>query len=60
LKSVTTLFGSIFGYVPAAYLLLDGYFGNKYYVNLAKVYHLDLISKLKSTAALYFPYQGGY
>jgi len=60
LKAVFLSFVGTLGFVPAAYLVLDGYFGNQYYIKLAKQYKLHLISKLKSTAALYLPYDGQY
>jgi hypothetical protein len=58
LQSVTISLSTTFGWLPAAYLLLDGYFGNQHYVRLAQKYKLHLISKLKSTAGLYLPYSG--
>jgi len=60
LKTVFVSFSGILGFVPTAYLALDGYFGNQYYIRLAKQYKLNLISKLKSTAGLYLPYDGAY
>ena len=60
LKSVVGLLISQLGYLPVSYLLLDGYFGNQYYVRLAKQYNLNIISKLKSTSGLYLPYIGIY
>ena len=51
---------SLFGCLPVAYLLLDGYFGNQHYVRLARKYKVHLISKLKYTSGLYLPYSGAY
>lgn len=56
LKTVTKLLSN-FGMLSCAYLTLDGYFGNQHYMRLAKSYSLDLISKLKSNASLFFPFQ---
>jgi len=58
LQLVTTLLIAVLGVLPSSYLLLDGYFGNQHYMRLALKYNLHLISKLKVTAALYFPYDG--
>jgi len=58
LKTVILMLISCFGKLFCTYLTLDGYFGNQYYMRLAKSYSVDLISKLKSNSALYFPFQG--
>ncbi len=60
LKSVTISLLSLIGNIPVSFLVLDGYFGNQYYVRLALNYKVHLISKLKSTASLYFKYEGPY
>lgn len=44
--------------LSATYLTLDGYFGNQYYIRLAKSFSLHLISKLKRNSTLFFPYEG--
>lgn len=41
--------------IPLRYLVLDGYFGNKNALQMAKACGLCLISKLRVDAALYFP-----
>jgi len=60
LKNVTISLFSIFGHLPVSFLVLDGYFGNQFYVRLALKYKVHLISKLKSTASLYFQYDEIY
>lgn len=51
---------TLIGHLPAAFLVLDGYFGNQHYMRLAAEHGLHLISKLRSDAALYLPYSGVY
>jgi putative transposase len=48
------------GYTPLTYLVLDGHFGNHNALQMARQSHLQLISKLRYDAALYFPYTGPY
>ncbi|MDQ5853451.1 MAG: transposase [Chloroflexota bacterium] len=48
------------GRVPLVYLALDGHFGNGPTLQMVRVCGLHLISKLRSDAALYFPYDGPY
>jgi hypothetical protein len=50
----------IAGVIPLTYLVLDGHFGNKHALAMARQSHLHLISKLRCDAALYFPYTGPY
>jgi putative transposase len=50
----------IAGRVPLLYLALDGHFGNSPTLQMARGCGLHLISKLRSDAALYFPYDGPY
>jgi putative transposase len=50
----------IAGVIPVSYLVLDGHFGNHNALHMARQSHLHLISKLRSDAALYFPYTGPY
>jgi len=50
----------IAGVVPLTYLVLDGHFGNKHALAMARQSNLHLISKLRCAAALYFPYTGPY
>jgi putative transposase len=50
----------IAGVIPLRYLVLDGHFGNHNALHMARQSHLHLISKLRSDAALYFPYTGSY
>ena len=46
--------------IPLTYLVLDGHFGNHNALHMARQSNLHLISKLRSDAALYFPYAGPY
>jgi putative transposase len=46
--------------IPLTYLVLDGHFGNHNALRTAQQCHLHLISKLRSDAALYMPYDGPY
>ena len=46
--------------VSLTYLALDGHFGNHPALYMTRQCNLHLISKLRSDAALYFPYQGPY
>ena len=48
------------GLVPLTYLTLDGHFGNKHALRMVRQCDLHLISKLRSDAALYLPYDGPY
>jgi len=48
------------GLVPLTYLALDGHFGNKHALHMVRQCNLHLISKLRSDAALYLPYDGPY
>ena len=50
----------IAGSVPVVYLALDGHFGNTPTLQMVRGCGLHLISKLRSDAALYFPYDGPY
>ncbi|MBA2631565.1 MAG: transposase [Chloroflexi bacterium] len=50
----------IAGRVPLVYLTLDGHFGNSPTLQMVRGCGLHLISKLRSDAALYFPYDGPY
>jgi len=47
-------------YIPLTYLVLDGHFGNHNALHMAQQCPLQLISKLRSDAALYVPYEGPY
>ena len=48
------------GSVPLTYLALDGHFGTSPAVQMVRDCGLHLISKLRSDAALYLPYDGPY
>jgi hypothetical protein len=53
LRLVTTV-------LSVTYLVLDGHFGNHNALQRARQCNLQLISKLRCDAALYFPYTGPY
>ncbi len=55
LKSVLAMIGQT---IQLKYIALDGHFGNEPCANMIKELGLDLISKLRTDAALYLPYQG--
>lgn len=46
--------------IPVTYLVLDGHFGHHNALHMAQQCHVQLISKLRSDAALYGPYEGLY
>lgn len=50
----------IAGWLPLTYLVLDGHFGNSPACHMARQCGLQLISKFRSDAALYAPYDGPY
>ncbi len=50
----------IAGRLPVVYLAMDGHFGNSPTTQMIRGCGLHLISKLRSDAALYFPYDGPY
>jgi DDE superfamily endonuclease len=55
LQALLTLIGLDLSLV---YCVLDGAFGNNYALQMVRQCSLHLISKLRSDAALYFPYEG--
>ena len=57
---VQDLLQLIVGWLSLTYLVLDGHFGNRGAVQMAQQCGLQLISKLRSDAALYEPYAGPY
>ncbi len=59
-RLVQELLQLIAGLLPLTYLLLDGHFGTNAALQMAQQCGLHLISKLRSDAALYEPYQGPY
>jgi len=48
------------GKLPLVYLALDGHFGHSPALQMVRACGLHLISKLRSDAALYLPYDGPY
>jgi hypothetical protein len=50
----------IAGHLPLVYLALDGHFGNSPTCQMVRGCGLQLISKLRVDAALYFPHDGRY
>ncbi len=57
---VCELLQLIAGWLPLTYLVLDGHFGNRAAGHMAQQCGLQLISKLRSDAALYEPSTGPY
>jgi hypothetical protein len=57
---VQDLLHLITGWLSLTYLVLDGHFGNHAAFQMAQQCGLQLISKLRSDAALYEPYAGPY
>jgi len=57
---LAALLKGIAGVVSLTYVVLDGHFGNHNALHMARQHNLHLISKLRSDAALYFPYVGPY
>ena len=57
---IEALLQRIAGFIPLAYLVLDGHFGNHHALQMALQCHLHLISKLRCDSALYLPYDGPY
>jgi putative transposase len=64
LQRIQTLVGDLLqliaGWLSLTYLVLDGHFGNRAACQMAQQCGLQLISKLRSDAALYEPYAGPY
>jgi putative transposase len=58
LKMLQTLLITIQGTIHLTYLVLDGHFGNHPALHMVRQCQLHLISKLRSDAALFFPYTG--
>ena len=50
----------IAGVIPLVYVALDGHFGNSPSLQMVRGCGLHLLSKLRSDAALYVPYDGPY
>ena len=57
-KMVLALLQTIQGCLHLTYLVLDGHFGNHPAMRMVRQCQLHLISKLRSDAALFFPYTG--
>jgi hypothetical protein len=57
---IAGLLARIRPYLTVTYLVLDGHFGNHNAVLMARRLGLQLISKLRSDSALYYPYDGPY
>jgi len=57
-KMIQELLKTIAGHIPLTYLVLDGHFGNHPALLMVRQCGLHLISKLRSDAALFFPYSG--
>jgi len=59
-RMIRTLLGRVQGVLSLTYLVLDGHFGHKAALQMARQCDLHLISKLRYDAKLYFPYAGPY
>jgi len=57
---IAGLLARIRPHLALTYLVLDGHFGNHNAVLMARRLGLQLISKLRSDSALYYPYDGPY
>ena len=57
---IQELLTRIRAHLALTYLVLDGHFGNQNAVLMARRLGLQLISKLRSDSALYYPYDGPY
>jgi hypothetical protein len=57
-KMLQVLLNTIQGTIHVTYLVLDGHFGNHPALHMVRQCQLQLISKLRSDAALFFPYTG--
>lgn len=57
-RMIQTLIETIAGKIHLTYLVLDGHFGNHPALEMVRQCKLHLISKLRSDAALFFPYIG--
>jgi putative transposase len=57
-KMIQAFLNTIQGTIHLTYLVLDGHFGNHPALYMVRLCQLHLISKLRSDAALFFPYSG--
>ena len=57
-KMLQVLLNTIQGTIQVTYLVLDGHFGNYPALHMVRQSQLQLISKLRSDAFLFFPYTG--
>jgi hypothetical protein len=57
-KMLQAFLDTIQGMIHLTYLVLDGHFGNHPALHMVRQCRLHLISKLRSDAALFFPYSG--
>jgi hypothetical protein len=57
-KMLQAFLNTIQGMIHLTYLVLDGHFGNHPALHMVRQCRLHLISKLRSDAALFFPYSG--
>ena len=59
-ESILKVLGKINKFIPIAYFIFDGAFGNNPAVQMIKQCGLDIISKLQKNSALCFPNEEGY
>lgn len=57
-KMLQAFLNTLQGMIHLTYLVLDGHFGNHPALHMVRQCRLHLISKLRSDAALFFPYSG--
>ena len=57
-RIIQAFLATLAGRVPLTYLVLDGHFGNHPALQMVRQCQLNLISKLRADAALFFPYVG--
>ncbi|HEY5137902.1 MAG TPA: transposase, partial [Methylococcales bacterium] len=57
-KMILAVVETIQGCISLAYVVLDGHFGNQPALHMVRQCALHLISKLRTDAALFFPYDG--
>jgi IS4 transposase len=56
-KMINSLLKLLGDFIPLAYLVLDGHFGNNNTLQMARLVNLHIISKLRHDSALYVPYE---
>ena len=57
-RMIQAFLATLAGHMTLTYLVLDGHFGNNPALQMVRQCQLQLISKLRADAALFFPYRG--